>query len=115
MININELRVERELVEYFESLSTWIQGNVESEEDQEVLELFIDKILDNDELSFENQIEAINNGIYTYTQEMFNTKKKPGGMFSGVKTKAKMGSRVGGAKNKYMAKSDSDLGRTHTR
>ncbi|MBC8427451.1 MAG: hypothetical protein H8D97_01025 [Proteobacteria bacterium] len=67
MINVQELRTRREIENYFEEVSTWIQENIELKEDQGVLELFIDKILEHEDLSLEQQIEAIDSGIEQYS------------------------------------------------
>ena len=97
MINIELLREKRDIEEYFESLYDFIYENFE-EEDQKTLDLFVDKILEEDSLDIYQKMQAISNGVEKSVQEFGGGNYRRGG--SGSTSPTGGGSMWSKTKNK---------------
>jgi hypothetical protein len=88
MLNIELLREQAEINDYFDEVYDFIGENFESE-DQAVLESFIEQILETDELDIYQKMQAITNGIESsLSQEMAALKKMAGAVGGAIKNAA---------------------------
>ena len=88
MLDIELLKEKRELDNYFEDIFDFIGENFE-QDDQAVLESFIDKILEDNELTIYQKMQAINDGINQSLNQEYTPMRYGSGKMNRVQGKIK--------------------------